>query len=264
MRRFRRRRFRRRRRNVGGFARVSKRFVRRIRRAELRNAETKKLDIFTGTASFTNGDGIQSVVVIQNIPSNLTQGVQSDQFIGNKVFLRGVRIMGQFSCTGAGTANSDVGYLVRYTLVWSRFNAANMTGAGGVYNSTTTALVQPAQVAPLSNPPLFETTGNVSWTGLFNVYPFDRTNVKVIKSVTIRVNFGGSDTAIKKINLWFPINKNFQFGDPLEGDLSTAPNHGKYGSFYLVRQTKGLLSTDLSTTEYGTGEYRTVLYFKDI
>jgi len=251
----------RRRRGKRVFAR--KRFARRVRSILLKATEPKKLVISTGDGGvLAEGDGTSRTILVQNIVSNMAQGVQKDQFIGDQVFLKGVGIFGQVSIT-TGTGFNPGSLIIRLALIWSRVNASGMTGSGVTYGNTTTAAANPTQAPPLANPVFFEGAGNLAFTGDGFMEPFDSTNCKVIAVKTYNINMAGSTNGIKKIKHFFPIRSRYQFLDPLESDLSTPPNYGKYGSYYLIRQVIGHANT-IANTELGRIDSKVILYYKDI
>lgn len=258
-----RRRFRRSRK--GRFLRfVKKRFARKVRSVILRTTEPKRLDISTQLGiDQQQGDSTSRVVNVKNLSSNLTQGVQRDQFIGDKVYLKGIAIRGQAS-VDVGNGGFQ-GYYIRWTIVWSRFMANGMTGNGATYNSTTTATVQPAQTNPQTNPHFFEGTGAQIYVGEGFALPFDNTACKVIASKTLKVNAGGNGYGCNKFKFFLPIRANFQYLDPNEGDLSTAPNAGRYGNYYLVTQVIMQASpAGYADNNIGLRDERITIYFKDV
>lgn len=239
-----------------------KRFARRVKSVILRTTEPKKIDITVSDGiSLVEGDGTTRVITVQNLPSNLTQGVQKDQFIGDSIYLKGVAIRGQASID-IGNGGFQ-GFYIRWALIWSRANASSMTGGGAIYNSTTTAAVQPAQTIPQYNPTFFEATGVTGFTGDGFMEQFDTTNCKVIGIYTKYVNPGGNGKGIQKIKHFFPIRTRYQFQDPNEGDLSTAPNYGKYGSYYLIRQVIASANSN-ATAVQGALDLKVTLHFKDV
>jgi len=240
-----------------------KRFVRRVKSIILKATEPKRLTISAGDgAVLVEGDGTSRTILVQNIPSNMAQGVQKDQFIGDQVFLKGVGIFGQASIT-TGTGFNPGSLIIRFTLIWSRSNASGMTGSGATYGNTTTSAANPTQAPPLANPVFFEGAGFLAFTGDGFMEPFDTTNCKVISVKTYNINMAGSSNGIKKIKHFFPMRTRYQFLDPLESDLSTPPNYGKFGSYYLIRQVIAKANS-ISTTEVGRLDLKTVLYYKDI
>lgn len=260
-----RRRFKRRTRGRRRFRR--KGFARAVKRVLLRTAENKKIDNVTAASqTLANGDGISRIIYICNPPSELRQGIQADQFIGGKVWLKGISLRGQVATSQASDLTQ--GFLVRITLIKSKYNAAGMGTTFVTFGNTTTATTNPAQTAPFANPRIFESTGTLGFTGLGWVYPFDRTGVRVIKSFTLAVSPGGNGgTGVTNIptpfKLWFPINRMHTFQDPLEGDLSTVDVGGKWGSYYLVVQAVSD-TNNISATVIGEMDYRITTYYRDV
>jgi len=239
-----------------------KRFARRVRSVILKSAEPKRMNIVTSDGiTLADGDGTSRVILVQNIPSNLIQGIERDQFIGDQVYLKGVAIHGQIANDTTNWAYGS--FTVRWTLLFHRINAAGMTGSGVLYGNTTTDAAVPTQVPPFSNPAFFDATSAIRFTGDGYVENFDTTNTKVIGVKTVVVNPGGSASAVKHFKHFFPIRSKFQYIDPLETGLTSAPNHGKYGSYYLIRQVISKVNS-VSSTVVGSMDIRIQLYFKDI
>lgn len=239
-----------------------RRFAKRIARA---GTEPKHWENQAFTVDLNQGDGTQPIVYIRNLPSNLVQGDEDDQFHGNQIFLKGLGIRMAAAAASAALAPFANAY-VRYTLLFSRTNASNMTGAGGEYNSTTTTNTNPTQVAPLANPRLFDsTTAPLMFTGVGYETFFDRTNIKVLKSKLIQINPGGAGNGMTLKKMYFKINKPFQYQNPDNSPLTTAPNHGKYGSYYLITQVfvpEGVQDPGQNVS-LGTLSDNIHLYFRD-
>lgn len=239
-----------------------KRFARRVKSVILRTTEPKKLVISSGDGvSLIEGDGTTRIVQVQNIPSNMAQGVEKDMFIGDQVYIKGIGLTGQASID-IGNGGFQ-GFYIRWLLLWSRSNASGMTGSGAQYNSTTTAAVQPAQTTPLANPVFFEATGNLQFTGDGFQTHVDTTNCKVIGVYTVYVNPGGNGKGIQKLKHMFKVNSRYQFLDPTETSLATPPNYGKYGSYYLVRQVIASANSN-SVAVQGVMDLRVTVYYKDV
>lgn len=239
-----------------------RRFAKRIARA---GTEPKHWENQQFTVDMVQGDGTTPIVHIRNLPSNLVQGDEEDQFHGNQVFLKGVGLRVAISAANGDLAPFSDAY-VRYTLLFSRTNASNMTGAGTQYLSTTTSTTNPTQVPPLANPRLWDsTTAPFMFTGVGYETFFDRTNVKVLATKLIKVNSGGAGNGMTLKKLYFRINKPFQFQNPDASPLTTAPNHGKYGSYYLITQVYVPLGVEDpgENTPIGFLSDNLHLYFRD-
>lgn len=257
------RRFRKYPRTIGRVRRVSRRTVSLIKAAELRNSETKYHDIGGGVqaVSLRVGDGTTPELRVFNPASLIAQGVQKDEFIGNRIWIKGVRL--RFSVETA--AANDFGMpLIRFIWFFSRSNASLGT-SGSLFNSTTTVATNPAQTAPAQNPVIFDTTASF-WTGTSPATPFDTTNIKILKVKTMQLNPGGGARATQLYKLWFPLLKNHTYLDPQESSLATPPNHGKYGSYYLAWQVfqSGTAAEAISNTVIAEATYHMRIYFKDI
>jgi len=252
-----RRRFRRR----SGGRRSLRRFARRIARA---GTEPKRFENGQFLTDIAQGDGTSPQVFIRNIPSNLEQGDADDNFHGNSVYLKGLGIRIAASTFDALANFSTV--KIRYSLIFSRTNATNMLNDGAIYNSTTTDNTNPAQATPFANPRLFDinaTPGRFVGTGLETFY--DRTNLKVIASKMFTVNVGGAGAGLTSKKLYFKINKTHQFQNPDASALTAAPNHGRFGSYYLITQvfTPPGVATPGDDTVLGTLSDTWHLYFRD-
>lgn len=245
----RRRRFRRRR---------PRRFTRVVRRIVRTTLEPKRLVISDATVNFSEADINGSILNIKNITSNVIQGTEDDQVAGNRYFVDSVSIRGQ-----AENLSNYVRVYIRYTLVFSRTNAGAMTGNGATYSVNTTSTTNPTQTTPLLNPVLFRSASSgVAYPGIGFLYPFDTTNLKVLKSRTVKINPGGNISAIGHWALNFKIKRIFQMTDPTQTGLTSAPNHGKYGSYYLIRQT--IQSGTGIVTDANPGLEQVILHFRDV
>jgi len=240
---------------------LKRRFAKRVRAVILRTNEPKTKKVFStdGTA-LADGDGTSRTVLVLAPLQNLIQGTHDDNFIGDSIWCKGFAIRGQIS-----SANTFQQFYVRWTLVWSRLQN-NFSGTGASYLSTTTSSANPTAAVPLANPPLFDTAGAnpLPFTGDGFVIPFDtRNNLKVLASKTILVNSSGNNIGIKKFKIFFRINSKFQYIDSGEDlGLGSAPNYGKYGNYYIVRQVVSL-ANNVSSTTVGTMDYQLDVYFKD-
>lgn len=256
----RRRSFRRRPRRGRGNRRL-RRFAARIARA---GTEPKYWETNAFLEPLTQGDGTTPIVHIRNLPSNLIQGDGEDQFHGNQIFLKGVGIRVQ-AATFTDLQNFSTVY-VRYTLIFSRQNATNMLGSGASYSSTTTDNTNPAQATPFANPRLFDvnaTPGRFTGTGYETFW--DRTNVKVKASRLIKINNGGAGSGIQLTKIYFRINKYHQYNNPDNSALTTAPNHGRFGSWYLITQifTPDAVANPGAGANLGDISDNVRLYFRD-
>lgn len=250
-----------RRRGRGRGRRSFKRFARRIATA---GTEPKRFVLDISTAQAVQGDGTSPTLNIRNIPSNLIQGDSEENFHGNAVWLKGIGI--RFSAAANDPTEGFATYLVRYTLLFSRTNATAMTQTGANYISTTTDSVAPTQAQPFSNPRLFDVdTTPARFTSAGYYTRWDRTNVKILGTKLITVNPGGAGIGMRVHKMYFRINRPFQYVNPDSSPLTVAPNHGKFGSYYLVRQvfTPNGVATPGDNTDYGQFTDATVLYFKD-
>jgi len=252
-------------RTIGRIARVSRRAVRRIKAAELANAETKKLDVGSGVQAVTirAGDGTSAELRIFNPFSLIAQGVEKDHFIGNRIWIKGLRLRVQLQNPSA-TADFNAA-VIRFTWFFSRSNAS-FTTAGSLYGNTTTSSTNPAQTSPLQNPVIYDDSTGGGFVPDGYASPFDTTNIKILKVKTIQLNRPGAATSTHCYKMWFPVMKNHEYLDPQETSLATPPNHGKYGSYYLTWQVfnGGAAADWIANTVLVNMSYSMTAYFKDL
>lgn len=248
-------------------------FARRVRRVILKSAEAKKIDT-TGVAvlgtDLREGDGTSRVTYIYNPISLVTQGVQDDQFLGNSFWVKGVAFRGQVGLSEHSTASH--GAIMRVSWVWTREQLpATGTQFLELNSGTTAALTATAGtvVAPPDTVPrLFESTGTLGFVGAGYVIPFNRTAVKVLKTVNIPVNPSGTTddgtdpTVPTPFNLWFPLRKWMQIDDPTEGDLSATTLRFKRGTYYLVLQVISDTNSVLAANQIEM-DYRVSVFYRD-
>lgn len=261
-----RRRFKRRRRTF----RRRRGFTRAVKRVILRTSEPKKYDDAEVNAySIREGDGTSRVSNVVCPMFGVGQGVEDDQFIGNKYFLKGYSIRGQVGTSGEVTTRQ--GAIIRISLVWSREQNPQVLFAGWTeFTSTTTSTANPTATSPNVNPRFFESTNaTLAFVGNGYVLPFDTTNVRVLASRTIIVNPGVENQAEEGIiamptpfKFYFPINKWVQIRDPGEGDLSNVALTYKRGVYYLVMQ--GISNTnDVTNTVIAEMDYKLAMHYRD-
>lgn len=254
-----------------------RRFTKRVRRVILKTAEAKKLDNPSqSVTTFREGDGTSRTVYIRNLCAILgNQGLDQDHIVGNSVWIKGFAFCGQIGLSQFSVTSQ--GALLRVSLVWSKQQLTVGTGTNGpgfleLNSGTTSALTQTAGAAVLSPeqvPGLFEGTKGTTanYIGLGYVIPFDKTQCKRIKTYTIPINPSGdvgnetNTTVPTPFNLWFPINKKYQWEDPTEANLS-GTSHGKYGTYYLVLQLVADTNSN-ATANSVECDYRLTTYYKD-
>lgn len=248
-----------------------RKFTRAVKRVILRTAEAKKIDVVANAVLNTNeGDGTSRVIYVIQPAAALTQGVQSDQFVGDKFFLKGFTFRGQIGLSGEATTYD--GAVVRVSVIhhFTNNNSINPT-AFTTFGSTTTLTTNPTQAAPFQNPQFFESTStNESIRGNGFVIPFDRKLVKVLHSRTFLVNPGSLNTAGSAgpitiptpFKFYFPINKWVQIVDPGEADLSAAQLRFKHGSYWIVLQVISN-TNDVSNVQNAEMDYRISLHYRD-
>lgn len=255
-------RFRRSRRRFGRRRRGPAKRARRIVRM---GQQMRKLEIAEVTGvNLRNGDGTTRELAIHNIPSNLIQGDAEDQFTGNTVWLKGVAINMAVSVT----TSSFHSFYVVFTLFFSRQNATGMTGPGTTYLSTTTDSANPTQATEFRNPRFFAyNTIPLAFVGGTMASAVDTTKCKVIARKKIKVNPGGCSDGLTHKSFFMRIGRYFTFQNPDESPLTTAPNHGKNGSYYLTIQTFGPVATsagNASSDVVGEMDKTIRLYFKTV
>lgn len=248
-----------------------RKFTRAVKRVILRTAEAKKIDVVANAVLNTfEGDGTSRVVYAIQPAAALTQGVQSDQFVGDKFFLKGFTFRGQIGLSGEATTYD--GAIVRVSVLHhpTNNNSVNPT-AFTTFGSTTTLTTNPTQAAPFQNPQFFESSGtNESIRGNGFVIPFDRKLVKVLHSRTFLVNPGSLNTAGSAgpitiptpFKFYFGINRWVQIVDPAEGDLSSAQLRFKNGSYWILLQVISN-TNDVSNVQNAEMDYRISLHYRD-
>jgi len=256
---FRKRRFRSRR---GSFKRAVKRVI-------LRTAEPKQAITSAVLAQgLVQGDGTSRIVYVMCPIQVPGQGIQDDQFIGNKFYVKGISFRGQVGTSGEDTTFQ--GALIRITLVWSKKQNSALSTGWNTFGSTTTRTTNPTATAPSENPTFFESpnlTGQFTGNGW--VDPFDITTVKVISSKTIIVNpgvenqaEGGVVSCPTPFSFYYRLNKWLQIEDPTHGDFATAQFRFKYGTYYLVMQVIAN-TNDVSNTPVAEMDYKVKVHFRD-
>lgn len=237
-------------------------FTKRVLRAELSNASTKKkLFInYLGT-NLNQGDGTTRDLIIFSPLTNLVQGDGVVNFTGRSIYPKGIQLRGAVSVP---TTTSP---MLRWTFFWSRSTADYGIG-GTVFNSTTRAAAGPVQVPPFANPRVFDsvTVAASPFVGDSFATQFDNTNIKIIKTWTKVYNSGGAATPsipFKKF-IRFP-KRRITFQDPAEQSLTSAPNFPMNGNYYLILQAFGVTgASNISATTIATIDLNATLYWKDI
>jgi len=256
---FRKRRFRSRR---GSFKRAVKRVI--LRTAEAKQTITSAVTGF----GIAQGDNTSRIVYVSCPVQVPGQGVEDDQFLGNKFFVKGISFRGQVGTSGEDTTFQ--GALIRVTLVWSKKQNAALLSGWNTFGSTTTRTTNPTATAPNENPTFFEAPSlTEQFVGNGWVDAFDITTVKVLSSKTIVVNpgvenqaEGGVISCPTPFSFYYKLNKWMQIEDPTHSDLSTAAFRFKYGTYYLVMQAVAN-TNDVSNTAVAEMDYKMKLHFRD-
>src|SRR5581483_2618264 len=267
MRRTRGRRFRRGRRRIGrrkrkpAFGRVRTR-PNRMQKRMLAFTQTNKVQVFEPDFQFfpTDGTAVQTLIFAP-FSYNIAQGVQTNQFIGSTIYLVGFQV---YMKVYAGTDAAAQAVMARIHQWHMTSRQQSPVGAGGTfYNSTTTAVVQPAAVAPNENIQMFD--GANPYAPRNWVTTFDETNVQVKKFVKTRLQTFGQSTgksfAEKKV--WYPINRKWEIQGTLEGAL-TAPFFGKWHTHYWAMQIFVGDPTMAAATESYQVALRITSYWKNV
>jgi len=266
-----RRRFRRRfKRRPRRFRRRRGSFKRAVRRVILKTAEPKKYDdAIVNAYQIREGDGTSRVSNVVCPMFGLGQGVEDDQFLGNKYWLKGYSIRGQVGTSGEVTTRQ--GAIIRISLVWSREQNPGVLFAGWTeFTSATTSTANPTATSPNVNPRFFESaTATLAFVGNGFVLPFDTTNVRVLASRNIVVNPGVENQAGSGVialptpfKFYFPINKWVQIRDPDETDLSNVALTYKYGVYYLVMQAISN-TNDITDQTIAEMDYKLTMHYRD-
>jgi len=244
-------------------------FKRAVKRVILKTAEAKQT-ITSAVTGFglAQGDATSRIVYVTCPVQVPGQGVEDDQFLGNKFYVKGISFRGQVGSSGENTTFQ--GALVRVTLVWSKKQNAALAAGWNTFGSTTTRTTNPTATAPNENPTFFEaSTLTGQFVGSGWVDPFDISTVKVLSSRTIVVNpgvenqaDGGVISCPTPFAFYYKLNKWLQIEDPTHTDLSTAQFRFKYGTYYLIMQVISN-TNDVSTTAVGEMDYKIKLHFRD-
>ena len=251
-----------RKRSFRGRRRRSK-FVKRVHRAEIINAPTKKATFISAVGNnVVSGDGTSRTLIAYTPLSDLVQGDAVSNFTGRSIYPTMLAIRGNFAVTAA--RNYSI-VTIRWTLFWSR-SQAYYTG-GQVFGNTTRSNLAPAQTAPNANPRIFD-----SVTAAYSPFvsdsfgtQYDNTNIRVIKTKTKVFNAGGAAIgAIPfKFVMRFPRRK-LTWQNPAEQSLTTPPNLPLTGNYYLIQQAFGDNGTgNIATTVLGTMDIHANIYWKD-
>lgn len=203
----------------------------RLQKQMMRFVETNKIQNVEADFQLFPTDGTAVITSVwAPFSYGLAQGVQTNQFIGNTIFLVGFQVKLRVY---AGTDAAAQAAMSRVH-VWhmtSRYQSA--VGAGGSqYASTTTAVANPAQTDPNGNIPMYD--GATPFAPTNWVTPFDVTNVSIRKMKKYRLQTFGQTAgkAFIEKTIWFPIGRKWQIQDRQEGAL-TAPFFGKWFTHYF-------------------------------
>jgi len=243
-----------------------RRFTKAVRRVILKTSEPKQIWAPENAVGYAirEGDGTSRVINVSAPLSAPIQGVEDDQFIGNKFFAKGISLRGQVGTSGEVTTRQ--GAIIRITLVYSKEQNPGLDGAWTEFTSATTSVAVPTATPPNLNPRFFESSNaTLQFVGNGWTLPFDRTRVKVISSRTILVNPGVENQADGGViamptafSLYFPINKWMQIEDPDQTTL-TDPLRFKYGNYYLVMQaisnTNDVTDQTIAEMDYSIGMF---------
>jgi len=198
--------------------------------------------------------------------NGLIHGDQEDQFDGNQVWMKGMKIRGQVSLDP--TTPSVNGCLIRITAIKTKDQGSGFQSSFVAYGSTSTINTNPAQTSPDVNPRLFDAAGNAQFTGNGYTVPFDRTLVTTLKSWTYLVNPGadqeaGVSSLPTPISCYLPINRRLQIEDPAQTGFTSGSRRFKHVSYYFVLQVI-CTHTGSVTDDVVNGNFRTEVYYRDI
>lgn len=244
-----------------------RRFTKAVKRVILKTAEPKQIWQPENDQGYAirEGDGTSRIINISNPTAAPIQGVEDDQFIGNKFFLKGFSLRGQVGTSGEVTNRQ--GALIRVSLVYSRQQNPSLFGQWTEFTSTTTSSANPTATSPDVNPRLFQ-SDTLPFVGAGWSIPFDHTRVKVLSSRTIVVNPGVENEAGAGIismptpfSFYFPINKWMQIEDADEESLVGLLRF-KYGTYYLVMQAVSN-TNDVTNQTVAEMDYSIGIYYRD-
>lgn len=253
-----RRRFRR------SFKRRKRTFRRRTRRGSSRRPQTRKIVLRSVSNVLKPTDAsAPNILVLAPFSYGYTQGVGANQFTGDTIFIRGVRMRIQFRMATPGTTVNDVRW--RMFMVKHRSNMA-VGQAGTILNSTTTDTANPGAAGNQDNLHVFDSILS-AWSPFVGddiTTPFDTTNCTIMKMYHGVLKSQGTTGAepSRLVDYWFPINERWKIEDIAEANL-TAPYFGKTHTFYIYLQCYDGIGAIDNTNRLGF-DYVSTAYWYDI
>jgi len=241
-------------------------FAKRVRRVIFRSLEKRVQVIEDGTVAtnLAEGDGTTRVIYVQAPISGMLHGDEEDRFQGNQFWLKALSLRGQL--TMDTTTPPATAAIVRITLLFSKDQGDGFQTGLTAFGNTTTAITNPTQVPPDTNPRFFQNTA-VPFVGLGYTAPFDVTRHKVIKSWIIPVNpsgdVEGSALALPTLfKCYVPIKRMMQVEDALQGPINGSNTRYKYGTYWWVVQCiAGNTGTSADTVV--TMRHQSMVYYRD-
>lgn len=238
------------------------RFTRRVLRAEISNAPIKKATFgqLLGN-TLVQGDATSRELYIFTPWSSLTQGPGDFQFEGNVIAPKGLGIKGLIYNAAATEC------YVRFTYFWSR-TVNSYASNGTTYQSTTTATTNPAAASVgLANPQIFDdvSVAVAKYVGSTYASRFDRTQVRVIKTKTIRHKPSGDTSNATPFKFFFKHPRRLlKWQNTGEQSLAAAPNYPMNGQYYLIIQTFGVGgASNIASTTLASFDMWCFTYWKD-
>lgn len=249
-----------------------KRFSRAVKRVIVRTAEPKQAYSVRGadvTVFEASAAGSRSLAIWRPLTS-VDQGLEDDQYLGNKIWIKGFMMRGQMSLITATVPTA--GCFVRLTCFKARTVA--VIGNPDIFGPTTNDNTAPVQTGRFSNPRIFQAStiagAQSAWVGNGFSIPFDNTNIKIIRSKTFFVTAGGTTAAAQNgipvpFKFWVPIRKMHQFQDPTQATLAGTQVFGKFGDYYIIMQVIDTSVTASASPNVGVSMgYSLITYFRDI
>lgn len=267
-------RFRRRRRVIRRRRRVGRRrFSRRVKKVIFRTLEPRVNYLQRAELTTLRETDIAGsrVTYIWRPLSSMLQGIEDDNFTGNKYWIKGFEMRGQMSISTTTVATA--GLYVRFSLIRSRA-IGQYANIPQEFGSTTLDAVGPVQAPPFTNPRIFQGPPSAqvgsTWVGDGIALPFDSSNIKVLKSMTVYVTGGGTEAANQNgipvpFKFWMPIHKMFQIQDPVQAEQTTVQSFGKNYEYYIIGQVIDTADTSNTSPDVGVVMlYSMMTYWRDI
>lgn len=233
--------------------------ARKIKRVLLNMIETKQHNELTNALAVASGDATTPVIYISNPISNIGQGTEGQDVVGQELFLRGIRINGRVT----NDETTDVHF--RIWVIKSPI-FADLPGGFTQYNSTTTASTNPTQTATEFefNIPQFDSAATngqfVGATGGRDIVDPDLAKVIFSREIHLRSQYNPTET----FKFWVPINR--MWSHTTISGVAPADQLRNFarGNYYICMKLIGTSAVqDIATTVTATVDLEATVFFKD-